>query len=71
MIDPVLTNVVPAASGRRASDPVALKHADLPVALGVVSQSIWGHVADFNLVIVGFEVLKLHPEIRVKINNTK
>lgn len=58
-----LTDVVPAASSSGTTDPVSLKHADLPVALCVVGQVIRGHVADLYLVVVSLEVLKLHPGV--------
>lgn len=64
-----LTDVVPAASSGGATDPVSLKHADLPVALCVVGQGVRSHVADLHLVVVPLEVFKLHPGVtRVNYN---
>lgn len=59
-----LTNVVPAAPGGGATDPVPLENVDLPVAFRVVIQGVGAHVADLHLVIVPLEVLKLHPGVK-------
>lgn len=57
-----LTYEVPAAACGGATDPVALEHVHLPLPLGVVHQRVRRQVADLYLVVVGLEVLKLHPE---------
>lgn len=62
----VLTDEVPASSSSRATNPAALKHVDLPMALRVFCQGVRGHVADLHPVIVGLEVIKLHPELLKK-----
>ena len=57
----LLTYEVPAATGSGASDPVALEYVDGPLVLGVFSQRVRAQVADLHLVVVGLEVIELHP----------
>lgn len=59
------TDEVPASAGGGAPDPAALKQVHLPLLLTVIRQGVWSEVTDLDLIVVGFEVFKLHPSTHI------
>lgn len=61
LVVPVLTGMVPAASGGGSSPPGAIKLADAPVFDGVVLDGVGGQSAHLDTRVVTQEVGEGHP----------